>query len=217
MRRSAPTAAAAPGEARGAPPDLRRSLESTREGLDALLTSLEGSGFSEAIGPYEEMKLVLIQQRLWSRNQGRWDLDPAWAEIARVAGAVHEILAGFDAVMRELAEIDRIEPTYDGASVQVNGRVELARFVAEGTSLSERSLRSTLPWPDDVRRRRLAELVQAGVLERRGWGRGLSYRLSEASRRDLTGRIAEIFAAARPVDTPPRARRPRPRAAARTE
>lgn len=173
-----------------AEPDLAASLASTLGGLQTLLRSLEGSGFADSIGPYREMQVVLLQQRLWSRSNGRADLDPTWDEIAETARAIEEILGGFAGVMSELAHLDRIEPAPDGRPARLPDSVEpeLAAVLV-GPSVSAARLAAALPWPDDVRRRRLSELVAAGVLERRGWGRGLSYRPTAAVRARLANAL----------------------------
>jgi hypothetical protein len=188
-RRSAP-----PQEA---PPDLRRSLESTLRGLRALLDSLERSGFKDAAGPYREMQVVLLQQRLWSRNHGRVDLDPLWSELAATARAADAILTEFGAVMADLADLDRIEPGPAGATARpADEALELAVLLSEG-SVSGASLRRGLPWPADLRRRRLAALVRGGVLERRGWGRSLSYRLTEQARERLAAELSRVITSGR--------------------
>jgi hypothetical protein len=175
------------------PPDLRQSLESTLRGLRALLHSLEGSGFKDAAGPYREMQVVLLQQRLWSRNHGRTDLDPLWSELAATARAVEAILADFGAVMADLADLDRIEPgAADSVGRPADEALELALLLSDG-SFSGASLRRGLPWPVEVRRRRLAALVRGGVLERRGWGRSLSYRLTEGARGRLADELSRVI------------------------
>jgi hypothetical protein len=174
--------------------DLQRSLESTRDGLAKLLGSLRQSGFDEAAPAYREMQLVLLNQRLWSRRHGRDDLDPLWTAIADTARAVHEILAEFDAVMERLVELDRIELAPNGAApLPADAGVALARLLAEGTAVSGATLRDRLAWSPEERRRRLAHLCSEGVLERRGWGRGLSYRLSDPARRRLERELAGLF------------------------
>jgi hypothetical protein len=179
-----------------APPDIRRSLESTHKGLETLLASLERSGLKDAADPYRDMQLVLIQQRLWSRNHRRDDLEPLWSQIAETARAVHEILAAFAVVMGELGDLDQIEPGPSG-EVRRPGdeEVELGRLLAGGR-VSAATLRRRFPWPSDERRRRLDELVTRGVLERRGWGPTLSYRLAEPVRERLTGALSDVLAAA---------------------
>lgn len=175
-----------------AEPDLAASLQSTRRGLETLLRSLETSGFADSIGPYREMQVVLLQQRLWSRSQERAELDPEWEEIARTARAIEEILSGFASVMGELGQLDRIEPGPDGRRAPLRGAVEPELAAAlVGPSVSALQLAAVLPWPEDVRRRRLSELVAAGVLERRGWGRGLSYRPAGRARSRLTDALGD--------------------------
>ena len=169
---------------RAAPPrDLRESLESTHRGLEAFLAGLERSGFRSAAGPYRDMQLILLGQRLWSRGHDREDLDELWSAIAATAGEIHAALSGLHAVMGELATLDRIEPAGDGtARLPPSPESELASALLGGVAVSARSLAAALGWPDDVRRQRLAALVQRGVLERRGWGRSLSYRLAPTAR-----------------------------------
>jgi hypothetical protein len=197
LRRQALSPAAADTQG-GDAPDLRHSLESTLRGLRTLVASLEGSGFKDAAGPYADMHLVLVQQRLWSRNQGRSDLDPLWEDIAATAGTAHEILSGFDAVMGDLAEIDRLEPATDSREHGgTDEALELARLFAAGTAVSGAALRARLSWPEHERRRILARLVASGVLERRGWGRSLSYRLAGAARTRVADELGAVLSAAR--------------------
>jgi hypothetical protein len=174
-------------------PDLRRSLESTLGGLHALLESFDRSGFKDAAAPYREMQLVLLQQRLWSRNHGRVDLDPLWAELAATARAIEEILTEFGAVMADLADLDQIEPGPAGvAQRRADGALELAALLSGG-SVSGASLQRDLSWPADERRRRLAALVRSGVLERRGWGRSLSYRLGGPARERVAAELRNVL------------------------
>jgi hypothetical protein len=181
-----------------AQPDIRRSLESTQKGLETLLASLERSSLKDAADPYRDMQLVLVQQRLWSRNHGRDDLEPLWSQIAETARTVHEILAAFAVVMGELGDLDRIEPGPSGEIRRPgDDELELGRLLAGGR-VSAATLRHRLPWPNDARRRRLDELVTRGVLERRGWGPTLSYRLAEPVRERLAGALSDALAAARP-------------------
>jgi hypothetical protein len=190
-RRSAPPA--------DAPPDLRRSLESTLGGLRALLQSLERSGFKDAAAPYREMQLVLLQQRLWSRNHGRADLDPLWSELAATARAIDEILTEFGAVMADLADLDQIEPGPAGVVQRPpDGALELAALLSGG-SVSGAALRRGLSWDPEVRRRRLAALVREGVLERRGWGRSLSYRLAGPAREQVAAELRRVIESPRPA------------------
>ena len=174
--------------------DLQRSLASTRDGLAKLLGSLRQSGFHEAAPAYRDMQLVLLNQRLWSRRHGRDELDPLWAAIAETARAIHEILADFDTVMEQLAALDRIEPAPTGSGrLPVDPGLELAGLLAEGAAVSGAALRDRLAWSPEERRRRLAQLCSEGLLERRGWGRGLSYRLSDSARLRLARELAGLL------------------------
>jgi hypothetical protein len=193
-RQVAPSPAQLPRTENGAAPDLRLSLESTRRGLRTLLASLEASGFKDAAGPYADMHLVLVQQRLWSRSHGRDDLDQLWAEIAEAAGDVHEILSRFDRVMTELSDIDQVEPT-DGAPARADTELELIRLFAASAVVSGNALRAAVSGPDADRRRMVGRLVSEGVLERRGWGRSLSYRLAGTTQERVVRELAPLLRA----------------------
>lgn len=175
------------GEADG----LERSLESTSRGLASLLESLRASGLEAAARPYNDMQLVLLQQRLWSRNNGRDDLDPYFAAIAANARAIHRILGEFDAAIERLAEVDRLEAS--GGAAPPPSSAALAAVLVGETTVSSARLAALLGWPDEDRKRFLRQLVEAGVLERRGWGRGLSYGLSDASRRLASSALARML------------------------
>lgn len=178
----------------GEPDGLERSLASTRQGLATLLESLRASGLEAAARPYADMQLVLLQQRLWCRNNGREDLDPYFADIAASARAIHRILTAFDAAIARLARVDRLGPSGQPSAPPASS-AELAAVLLEEGVVSNARLAARLDWPEDDRRRFLRSLVEAGVLERRGWGRGLSYRLSDAVRRRAADEVAELLRA----------------------
>ena len=161
-------------------PAVDVSLASANEALAALLASLRRSGFEDAAEPYDRMQHVLVQQRLWSRNQGRADLDPQFAEIAESARAIQRVLAGFSAAIEHLTHIDRIEPSGRPAAPPVSSGV-LADLLLGRRTVSAARL-AALDWPADDRRRFIGSLVAAGVLERTGWGRSLGYRLAPPAR-----------------------------------
>jgi hypothetical protein len=185
---------------------LERSLRSTQQGLAALLNSLERSGLGEAVSSYQELELVLLQQRLWSRTYRRDELNALWREIAETATAIHAILAPFSAVMDTLREVDRIEPRDERPAPQAAAPSPEARMALKDTIsnelvdllldelfISHFKLARHLSWPDDVRQARLQQLTEGGILERRGWGRGLSYRLAPESRQKLASQMESLL------------------------
>jgi hypothetical protein len=178
---------------------LEKSLKSTHQGLAAFLQSLERSGFTEAVSAYQQMQIVLIQQRLWSRGYRRDELNPLWRKIAETAGAICDILAPFSAIMETLKDIDRIEAADGGlAPRRAEGAPEdpamneLADLLMDELTVSHFKLSCSLSWPEEERKSRLRELIAAGVIERRGWGRGQSYRLTPASRQWLATELAHL-------------------------
>jgi hypothetical protein len=174
-----------------AAPAVDRSLAATNEALEALLASLRRSGLEAAAQPYDRMQQVLVQQRLWSRSNGRTDLDPQFAAIAANARAIQRILGAFSTAIEHLTEIDRIEPS-GGRPAPPPSSAALADLLLGRGTVSAARL-AALEWPAEERRRFLGSLVAAGVLERTGWGRSLGYRLSEPSRRAAANTLAGLL------------------------
>jgi hypothetical protein len=88
---------------------LRKSLESTDEGLKKFLASVRQSGLAGAHTGYRALQVVLVQQRLWARSHHRESLTPLFRSIAKTAGELHDIFASFADVMRPLRDLDKID------------------------------------------------------------------------------------------------------------
>lgn len=177
---------------------LAASLRATGQGLGAFLRSLREGGLAEAIGPYRQLQVTLLQQRAWALRHGRAELDPLWRELAATAGAIHRILASFAEVMDALKEIDRIA-AIDTAPAGEDAPAEAAAGIAELEALLA---------PLSLRRQRgdtgaagtgLDELRRAGIVEPHGWGRGQSLRFTPAARRALAASLARLCAAGPPA------------------
>jgi hypothetical protein len=185
-------------EERATARSLRKSLESTLAGLKALLGSLERSGFKEAIEPYRRLQIVLLQQRLWSRTYRRKELDPLWIEIGSTAGEIDRIMRSFHGVMGALKEIENIEslddtPHSDESTLSENGKEVLPELIvdllAKQFSFSAIQFANSSDLDDAERKELLRKLTQASILERRGWGRGLSYQLTEEVHNNLVSKL----------------------------
>lgn len=198
---------------------LRHSLESTQQGLSTLLSSLDASGLREAATSYERLYLVLTQQRLWTQSHRRTELLPLWRGIARTARDIHEILAGFDRVMDRLKDIYRVtssrasplrtdRETRDGAdddalplasapkatpSPTREAAEELASLMLDRIYVSRLQLtreNTTMAKVDDL----IAVLERLGTVERRGWGRSISYRIGKDARERLRCALVDFLA-----------------------
>ena len=88
--------------------NLKQSLESTQGGLGRFLTSLVASGMGEAIEGYQQLKAVLIQQRLWAHTHSRTELASLFQSIAKTAGEIHSIIAPYAEVMKQLSDLDKL-------------------------------------------------------------------------------------------------------------
>lgn len=170
---------------------LEKSLEATCRGLKLFLETLERSGMREATHAYRELQLVLIQQRLWARSYRRVELDPLWRKVAETAGALHEIFAGFAAIFEPLKYLESVGAA---APADANPAGPPEHAVEPPSALLDRAgiTDGELAKLDSAATGTIERLVQAGVLERRGWGRGRSYRLAPAARRELAQQLARM-------------------------
>jgi|YNPMSStandDraft_1061717.scaffolds.fasta_scaffold03306_5 hypothetical protein len=160
---------------------LTKSLESTRRGLALFLESLERSGLPEAVPAYHQLYLVLLHQRLWARAHRRRELDGLFDSVRATAGAIHSRLTALAAVMEQVRRLD--EPPL---AVAVNDRGGPAAALLEGLlARVSVSLVSAERQAGPEGRTALERLVEAGLLETRGRGRGRSYRLSPVACRGL--------------------------------
>lgn len=176
---------------------LEESLESTCRGLRLFLETLERSGLREAAHAYRELQLVLIQQRLWARSYRRSELDPLFRKLAEAAGALHEIFAGFAAVfepLKYLESVGAVQVVESPTAGQPAAAPTAPEALLERVGITAREL-SGLGSNEAAA---IERLLEAGVLERRGWGRGRAYRLAPGARRQLAAQLARLAAEAGP-------------------
>lgn len=88
---------------------LRKSLLATVEGLQQVGKTVRASGFVEALPGYQQMRTVLLGQRLWCLREGRHELDPQWREIEAAAREIAGMLVPFGEVMQSISRIDAFE------------------------------------------------------------------------------------------------------------
>lgn len=198
---------------------LEKSLKSTADGLALMAQSLERGGFRQAVAPYQQMQHILLQQRLWSVDYRRRELEPRWKAIAEQAAAIHAILAPFSAVMGALKDLDRITsveeaaaraapppeeaPPPEAAPDPDPPLAEIAALLLEDVTISGVRLARALDCPSEERRALLRDLTARGLLEPGGWGRGRRYRLSPQARDRLVEALAALLVA--PDPAPPEA------------
>jgi hypothetical protein len=176
---------------------LKQSLESTIQGLTAFLESLKKSGMPNAVNGYRQLQAVLIQQRLWAQNNSRRELDPFFQSIAQISADIDSILAPYVSVMCQLKDLDKLdrmefsttplvsdaeEKATTAKSFHFPQRKETAKIlglILIHGQLSTANLATLSRIKIDNLRKRLEELVKAGVIHRIGRGRGLTYSLSK--------------------------------------
>ncbi len=178
---------------------LAQSLESTSRGLAAF--SRSAKPFRDALKPYQQMQIVLMQQRLWAKRHKRDDLDPLWRKIASSAEELYGVFSGFASVMSALRSIDTVaEPSevpadkHEASAPQAppppaepeEAMVNWLSQALAGFRLSPSRLAAL--GPPRATEAHVTKLTRAGVFEPCGRG---SYRLTEGARRRLSRVLAE--------------------------
>lgn len=178
---------------------LEKSLESTCRGLALFHESLERGGLREALKPYQRMQIVLAQQRLWSRNYCRNELEPLWHKLSQIAAVMHEIFAGFADVMDTLKNLNSVQMSKGSVAVPAHSAqvredavaLEALEALLSSGYLSAQKIRG-LPSAGESMVL-IGQLLESKILEASGWGRGRSYRLSPDALHELTMRITTML------------------------
>jgi hypothetical protein len=177
---------------------LAASLDSTSGGLAAFLQSMQP--IKDALKPYRQMQLVLMQQRLWAEGRRRDELNPLWRKIAETSRELHEVFAGFAEIMQALRFVDGLKQPAEAAEKHETPEAPsqprrqpdeaLVRWIEEalaGFKLS--AARLAVMKPKRKTAAQLKRLARAGILE--PFGRG-NYRLTESARRRIALKLAEL-------------------------
>ncbi|MCC6554235.1 MAG: hypothetical protein IT372_14640 [Polyangiaceae bacterium] len=175
---------------------LARSLESTSRGLSAFAGSVQA--LKDALKSYQQMQLVLMQQRLWAQRHGRAELDALFRRIAGSSSELHAIFSGFAAVMDVLRSLERLEPPAEQPAARAEpgprGEVRepdeallhLLSAAFSGVELTPGRRTEAGRWRRAAPR--LEPLVRSGMLEPSGGG----YRLTASARRRLAITLVKL-------------------------
>lgn len=86
--------------------NVRQTLDTAIQVLGHFEGSLTQAGFAEGAAAYRKLADTLIGQRLWSTNRGI-ALDQRFAEVARRARSIHDVLAPYVNTMLRLGAISQ--------------------------------------------------------------------------------------------------------------
>jgi len=148
--------------------NVRESLSAVEQALSHLARSLEQGGFGAGAAVYGKMSEVVIGQAQWVKEQRIDEFNERFAHIGALAGEIHDHLAPYVEAMRRLrplAELVRPDDIVDPLSLP--GRV-LAALAHSETALSVTRLRSVVREPHSRVREAVTELVDQGLVVRRG-------------------------------------------------
>lgn len=172
---------------------LRKSLLATVEGLQQVAKTVRASGFVEALPGYQQMRTVLLGQRLWCLREGRHELDPQWRDIEAAAREIAQMLLPFGEVMQSISRIEAFEaPSPRAATSTLPSKLIASAFEAppdedkqpraddgevlgalEQGPLSRSGLSTILKWDNKRLDSSLERLVAQKRISRRRYGKGM--------------------------------------------
>lgn len=176
---------------------LRKSLVGTAEGLRQVGKNVRLSGFADALSGYQQMRKVLLAQRLWYLREGRHDLDSQWREVIEAARDITDLLLPFCEVMQAIARMEEFQaqvpapgvssrPSQLLASVFDSEAYETQKHQADDSRvvralntgpLSKSKLAKTLEWSEAQLEASLQRLLSQRRISRRRFGKGYRFTL----------------------------------------
>ena len=176
---------------------LRKSLVATAEGLRQVGKNVRLSGFADALSGYQQMRTVLLAQRLWYLREGRHDLDSEWRGVIEAAREITDLLLPFCEVMQAIARMEGFQaqaaapvansrPSQLLASVFDSTSYETQRHQADDqqvlkqlnlSPLSKSNLTRILEWPIEKLDASLERLLSQKRISRRRFGKGYRFTL----------------------------------------
>jgi biotin operon repressor len=156
---------------------LNQSLQSTIKGLKLFANSLKASGFAEAAPKYRQMEIVLIQQRMWSKNKNRKELDSTWREVAGVASQIYNALYPLSEIMNQIGAIETLSQEQEETKLQT----KLLKLLSSPQPISLIRLGQLLGKDKKTIQSSMQSLIKNGKVQSRGRGNGRSYCLKAAT------------------------------------
>jgi hypothetical protein len=153
---------------------LKGSLQSTCRGLNLFANSLKTSGFAEAVPKYRQLEIVLIQQRLWSKNKSREELLALFQEIAQTAHQINKSIGPLSEIMGQLAVLD----TFEEGKNQTPQEKEILKLLTTPQPMSSIKLSKLLGKDRKTLGAEMRVLTKKGLVKTSGRGKGISYRVA---------------------------------------
>ena len=157
---------------------MMASLESTSKGLALFLDSLQKSGLHSSLPAYQQMMSVLIQQKNWADAHSRTEMQPLWKEIAKNSEDMYQIMNAYSSIMNSLRNLNKNNLQKNNTKKHTN-RDEILDYLKKYSEFSISELSENLKLKKKEIKEELDPLVKKGMVERKGRGRTLCYRLKE--------------------------------------
>ena len=157
---------------------MKSSLESTSKGLALFLNSLQKSGFYSSLPAYQQMMLVLIQQKNWADTNLRIEMQPLWNEIAKNSESMYQIMNAYSRIMDNLRKLN-VNDLKKNKTKKSTNKEKILSYLKKYSEFSISELSENLKMKKKEIKEELEPLVKKGTLERKGKGKTLCYRLKE--------------------------------------
>jgi len=157
------------------------SLESTNKGLALFLDSLQKSGFYSSLPAYQQMMSILIQQKKWADANLRIETQPLWNEIAKNSDNIYQIMNAYSGIMDNLRKLS-INNLQKNKIKQFDNKEKILNYLKKYSEFSISELSENLKMKKKEIKEELEPLIKKGIIERKGKGKTLCYKLKEISR-----------------------------------
>lgn len=158
---------------------MASSLESTNKGLSLFLDSLQKSGLRSSLPAYQQMMSVLIQQKKWTDANSRLEMNPLWDEIAKNSENMYQIMNAYSSIMDNLRKLN-MRALQKNKTKRPDNREKIINHLKKYSEFSMSELSENLKMKKKDIKEELEPLVKKGIIERKGRGKTLCYKLKDA-------------------------------------
>ena len=156
---------------------MKISLESTTRGLSLFSESLKKSGLVSSLPAYQQMMFVLVQQKKWSDSHSRIEMQQIWNEIISNSETMYQIMKAYSDIMNNLRMLNVNNSQKKTTKQILRKKDKILNHMKKYSEFSMSELSDNLEMKKKEIKEELDPLVKKGVLEQRGKGKTLKYRL----------------------------------------
>ena len=158
---------------------MKMSLESTNSGLALFAESLQKSGLVSSLPAYQQMMSVLVQQKNWADANSRVEMQEIWNKIAKNSENMFQIMNAYSGIMNKLRMLNTDNLQVQETKKKIRKDEKILNYLRRYSEFSISELSDNLKMKKKEIKEELDPLVKKGILERKGRGKTLSYRLKD--------------------------------------